>query len=94
MGDRQAAKRGREQRRLQRGVVQLLRQRPEKLAALARRAYTLPVLLATPSDAAISRRLRPSAYFSRRSSRIFRMDNLIWIDLSNPFRFVPVFLDI
>ena len=29
-----------------------------------------------PSDAAISRWLRPSSYFRRSSSRIFRMDNL------------------
>ena len=62
-------RRGREQRRLQRGVVQPLGNGQEKPATLARRTYSLTVLLAMPSDAAISRWLRPSSYFRRSSSR-------------------------
>ncbi len=40
-------------------------------------ARSLTVLLAMPSDLPISRWLRPSSYFRRSSSRIFRMDNLL-----------------
>ena len=48
----------------------------ESPAAAALRTKSLTVLLARPSDAAILRWLRPSSYFKRISSRIFRMDNL------------------
>ncbi len=40
-------------------------------------ATALTVLLAMPSDVAISRWLRPSSYFRRRCYRIFRMDNFL-----------------
>jgi hypothetical protein len=49
---------------------------PRLVLAAARRIYSPTVVRPIPTDRAITRSLAPQAYFRRRTSRTFRIDNL------------------